>query len=53
LRVLRGEPILSFDGRSIQPHLTYKLAKLLNTQIAMRCGDGSVRLAAGAGIDPG
>jgi|SRR5579871_819044 len=47
LRVLRGEPILPTDGRSIQPYLTYKLARLLDTQIVMSCDEGAVTLAAG------
>ncbi|HEX3432041.1 MAG TPA: histidine phosphotransferase family protein [Rhizomicrobium sp.] len=47
LLVLRGEPSLPFDGRSIQPYLTYKLAKLINTPIQMTCDEGSVILAAG------
>lgn len=46
-RVLHGEPSLPFDGRSIQPYLTYKLATLLNTPIRITCGENSVMLAAG------
>jgi histidine phosphotransferase ChpT len=46
-RVLRGEPGLPVDGRSIQPYLTYKLARLLHTQIVLRGAEGLVTLAAG------
>jgi histidine phosphotransferase ChpT len=47
MRVLRGEPSLPLDGRSIQPFLTYRLAKLLNARLELRAGEGSIDLSAG------
>ena len=45
--VLRGEPTLPLDGRSIQPYLAYKLAKLLNTRLETISSEGSITLSAG------
>jgi histidine phosphotransferase ChpT len=47
MRVLRGEPSLPFDGRTIQPHLTYRLATLLRTEVALAIHEGSVTVSAG------
>jgi histidine phosphotransferase ChpT len=46
-RVLRGEPGLPLDGRSIQSCLTYRLAKLVHTRLAVSTGEGTVTLSAG------
>jgi len=46
--LLRGEPSPALDGRSIQSYLTYRLAKLLHTQLVLNTGEGSIILAAGA-----
>ena len=46
--LLRGEPSLALDGRSIQSYLTYRLAKLLHTRLVLNTGEGSITLAAGA-----
>jgi histidine phosphotransferase ChpT len=44
---LRGEQTASLDGRSIQPYLTYKLARLLNTELTLARSDGVVEFSAG------
>lgn len=46
-RVLCGETALPSDGRSVQSYLTYRLAKLLNTELVLHAGEGTVTLAAG------
>jgi histidine phosphotransferase ChpT len=54
--VLRGEPTLPLDGRSIQSYLTYRLARLLHTQLVLNTGEGRITLAAGETVsepDPG
>jgi histidine phosphotransferase ChpT len=51
LRVLRGEPSLPLDGRSIQPFLTYKLAKLLDTRLDLTGSENSITMAAGESAD--
>jgi histidine phosphotransferase ChpT len=47
VRVLRGEPNLPLDGRSIQPFLTYRLARLLNTRLELTSSDNAITLTAG------
>jgi histidine phosphotransferase ChpT len=47
LRVLRGEPSLPLDGRSIQSFLTYRLATLLNTRLELTTSDNTITLIAG------
>jgi histidine phosphotransferase ChpT len=44
---LRGENTSSLDGRSIQPYLTYKLARLLNTELTVTRSDGVIEISAG------
>jgi histidine phosphotransferase ChpT len=46
-RVLRGDPSLPLDGRSIQAYLTYRLAQILHTQLALHTSEGTVTLSAG------
>jgi histidine phosphotransferase ChpT len=46
-KALRGEDAGSLDGRSIQPFLTYKLARLLNTELTIVRSDGVVEISAG------
>ena len=46
-KALRGEDAGSLDGRSIQPFLTYKLARLLNTELTILRSDGVVEISAG------
>ena len=46
-KALAGEPVVPVDGRSIQPFLTYKLARSLNAGLTLKSGDGVVDLAAG------
>jgi|SRR5205085_2890307 len=46
-RVLRGEPSLPLDGRTIQSYLTYRLANVLHTQLVLHTGEGAVELSAG------
>jgi len=46
-RVLRGEPSLPLDGRTIQSYLTYRLANVLHTQLVLHIGEGAVKLSAG------
>jgi histidine phosphotransferase ChpT len=46
-RALRGEPAGALDGRSIQPCLTYKLARLLNTELNLTRSEGVVEITAG------
>lgn len=46
-KAVRGEPVGVMDGRSIQPFLTYKLARALNAGLSVVCGDGVVELVAG------
>jgi histidine phosphotransferase ChpT len=44
---LRGEQTASLDGRSIQPYLTYKLARLLNTELTVVRSEGVIEISAG------
>ena len=46
-KALMGEPGGLVDGRSIQPYLTYRLAKSLNAGLTVTPGEGEIRLAAG------
>jgi len=46
-KAARGEPVAPIDGRSIQPLLTHKLARLLNAGLTLSWGDGVVELLAG------
>ena len=46
-RALLGEPTAALDGRSIQPYLTYQLAKGLNAGLTAMPSEGEIRLAAG------
>jgi histidine phosphotransferase ChpT len=42
-----GEPVAPVDGRSIQPYLTHKLARLLNAGLTLSASEGVVELVAG------
>jgi histidine phosphotransferase ChpT len=44
---LLGEPGSSLDGRSIQPYLTYQLARGLNAGLTTSSSEGEVRFVAG------
>jgi histidine phosphotransferase ChpT len=44
---LLGEPAGSLDGRSIQPYLTYQLAKTVNAGLSVSAAPGEVRFTAG------
>jgi histidine phosphotransferase ChpT len=46
-RALLGEPAGSLDGRSIQPYLTYQLAKTVNGGLSVTAAPGEVRFTAG------
>jgi histidine phosphotransferase ChpT len=46
-KALHGESVSLLDGRSIQPYLTYKLARLLNTELTLTRSEGVVEIAAG------
>ena len=46
-KALQGEPIAPLDGRSIQPYLTYKLARLLDAGLSLVGSEGCVDIAAG------
>jgi histidine phosphotransferase ChpT len=46
-KAVRGEPAGPLDGRSIQPYLTHKLARLLNAGLTVSCQDGAIELVAG------
>ncbi|MBI1330926.1 MAG: histidine phosphotransferase [Alphaproteobacteria bacterium] len=46
-KALRGEPSGPLDGRSIQPYLTHKLARLLNAGLTLSTGENTVELVAG------
>jgi histidine phosphotransferase ChpT len=46
-RALAGEPTGLLDGRSIQPYLTYQLAKGLNARLTVTCLPNEVSFAAG------
>lgn len=52
-RLLRGDPALPSDGRSVQSYLTYRLARLLRTELACRAAEGTVTLAAGETVSAG
>lgn len=47
LRMLRGEPVLPSDGRSVQSYLTYRLAQVLQTDLALTTGENTFTIAAG------
>jgi hypothetical protein len=44
---LAGEPTGLLDGRSIQPYLTYQLAKNLGAGLRVGCGPTEVSFSAG------
>jgi histidine phosphotransferase ChpT len=46
-RALRGEPVAPLDGRTIQPYLTHKLARLLNAGLTLTASEGVLELVAG------
>jgi histidine phosphotransferase ChpT len=46
-KALRGEPSGPLDGRSIQPYLTHKLARLLNAGLTLTASEGLIEIAAG------
>jgi hypothetical protein len=46
-RALSGEPTGLLDGRSIQPYLTYQLAKTVNAGLSVTAAPGEVRFTAG------
>lgn len=46
-QALRGEPVNVLDGRSVQPYLTYQLAKSLKIALSVTSGEGEIRFAAG------
>jgi len=46
-RALLGEPGGSLDGRSIQPYLTYQLARGINAGLTTSTTDGEVKFVAG------
>ncbi len=46
-KALQGEPSGPVDGRSIQPLLTYKLARLLNAGLTLSVSEGTIELVAG------
>jgi len=46
-RTLLGEPAGPLDGRSIQPYLTYQLAKTINAGLSVTAAPGEVRFTAG------
>jgi len=46
-KAAKGEPVSPVDGRSIQPLLTHKLARLLNAGLTLSSSEGVVELVAG------
>lgn len=46
-RALLGEPTGALDGRTIQPYLTYQLARTLNAGLTMAPAEGEVCFTAG------
>lgn len=46
-KAVRGEPAWPLDGRSIQPYLTHKLARLLNAGLTVSCREGAIEFVAG------
>ena len=46
-KAARGEPSVPIDGRSIQPLLVHKLARLLNAGLTLSASEGAVELVAG------
>jgi histidine phosphotransferase ChpT len=46
-KAARGEPVMPVDGRSIQPLLVHKLARLLNAGLTLTASEGAVELVAG------
>ena len=46
-KAARGEPGAPIDGRSIQPLLVHKLARLLNAGLTLSASEGAVELVAG------
>ncbi|HEY3779084.1 MAG TPA: histidine phosphotransferase family protein [Rhizomicrobium sp.] len=45
---LNGEPTGMLDGRSIQPYLTYRLARLLDAKLELALSDGIVDISVGS-----
>ena len=46
-KALSGEPTGMLDGRSIQPYLTYQLARSLNAALTVTPAESEVRFSAG------
>jgi histidine phosphotransferase ChpT len=46
-KALKGEPAGPLDGRSIQPFLIYKLARMLNAGLTLTCSEGVIDITAG------
>jgi len=46
-KAARGESIVPIDGRSIQPLLVHKLARLLNAGLTLTASEGAIELVAG------
>jgi histidine phosphotransferase ChpT len=46
-KAARGESTVPIDGRSIQPLLVHKLARLLNAGLTLTASEGAVELVAG------
>jgi histidine phosphotransferase ChpT len=46
-KALLGEPFGALDGRSIQPYLTYQLAKGINAGLTVQSREGEVSFTAG------
>lgn len=46
-KAARGEPVMPVDGRSIQPLLVHKLARLLNAGLTLTASEGAIELVAG------
>jgi histidine phosphotransferase ChpT len=46
-KAARGESTVPIDGRSIQPLLVHKLARLLNAGLTLTAGEGFVEMVAG------
>lgn len=46
-KAARGKSIVPIDGRSIQPLLVHKLARLLNAGLTLTASEGAVELVAG------
>jgi histidine phosphotransferase ChpT len=46
-QALGGEPASPLDGRTIQPYLTYRLARVLDTKLEVISSEGAVDISAG------